>query len=508
MQRGRGISRRALLAGAGTAAATIAAGAAALPRSKVKAWDGSTDVLVAGSGAAGVSAALAARAAGARVTLIEALPKLGGSSAMSGGVVYAGGGTELQRALRVEDSVEQMFAFLSRAGAPHPPLDKLQRYCEDSVAHFDWLLDQGVRYTEKFTAAKGLPMGDESLYFSGTEQAWPARELATPAPRGHVPGLQGMNGGRHLMEVLLQRARGAGVTLRTRVAAERLVVEDDGRIAGLLVRDNDQPRALRVRRGLVLACGGFIHNRAMLQRYAPQLFDCSVPWGNAGDMGAGINMGIAVGAAALRMHQGFAIAPVYPPEHVLSGIVVNASAQRFISEESYHGVLGDAIAYHQGGRAWLITDKGADFGMHQDNFVMAGEANTIGDLAVNIGFPSGALQHTVAYYNRFAETGEDPLFRKSAPYLRPLLGAPYRAWDLSVDRAFFPAHTFGGLHTTVDGQVLDSFGDAIPGLFAAGRTTAGLPMAPYIASGLSVGDCTYFGRRAGRAVAAHPVGAA
>ena len=68
-----------------------------------------------------------------------------------------------------------------------------------------------------------------------------------------------------------------------------------------------------------------------------------------------------------------------------------------------------------------------------------------------------------------------------------------------------PAHTFGGLHTTVDGQVLDGFGDAIPGLYAAGRTAAGLPAAPYIASGLSVGDCTFFGRRAGLAAAGRSV---
>ena len=100
-----------------------------------------------------------------------------------------------------------------------------------------------------------------------------------------------------------------------------------------------------------------------------------------------------------------------------------------------------------------------------------------------------------------AANGKDPLFHKSAPYLRPLQGPPYQAWDLSVQEAFFPAHTFGGLHTDLDGRVINSFGDWVPGLFAVGRTTAGLPTAPYIASGLSVGDCTFFGRRAGRAAA-------
>lgn len=496
------LSRRNLLSGlAATAAVTVSASAAALPRSAVKSWDMSTDVLVVGSGSAGVCAAIEARQAGAEVLLIESLSRFGGSSAMSGGVVYAGGGTALQKALRIEDSVEDMYRFLSLAGAVHPPLDKIQLYCEQSADHFDWLVEQGIPYTDKLTLAKGLPMGDESLYFSGTEQAWPARDLAQPAPRGHVPGIAGMNGGRRLMEALLHQAETSGVRLHTSISADRLVTESDGRIAGVTVTIDGESRAIKVTRGVVLACGGFIHNREMLKQYAPQLYDCSVPWGNVDDQGDGINMGIAVGAAALRMHQGFAIAPIYPPDNVLSGIVVNASGQRFISEESYHGVLGDAIAYHQQGQAWLITDQASSYPFHQDNFLPVAEGSSISEIAAQLEFPKGALQHTVAYYNQHAANGDDPMFHKSRAYLRPLQGPPYKAWDLSVTQAFFPAHTFGGLHTTLDGQVLNSFGDVIPGLYAAGRTTAGIPTAPYIASGLSVGDCTFFGRRAGRAAA-------
>ncbi|MDG1945391.1 MAG: FAD-dependent oxidoreductase [Halioglobus sp.] len=497
------LNRRSLLAGlAATAATAVAAGSAALPRSAVKSWDISTDVLIAGSGAAGICAAMEARKKGAQVLLIESLARFGGSSSMSGGVVYAGGGTALQKALNVSDSVEQMYLFLSQAGAIHPPLDKIQLYCEESAAHFDWLVAQGIPYSEKLTQAKGLPMGDESLYFSGTELAWPARDMATPAPRGHVPGVPGMNGGRRLMEALLTNADALGVRLRAGVRADRLITESDGRIAGAMVTVDGEQLAIRVRRGIVLACGGFIQNREMLRQYAPQLFDCSVPWGNADDQGVGINMGIGVGAAALQMNQGFAIAPIYPPESVLSGIVVNASGQRFVSEESYHGVLGDAIAYHQQGRAWLITDQHSSYDFHQDNFLPVAEGNGIGEIAVQLELPRGALQNTVAYYNLHAANGEDPLFRKSLSYLRPLQGPPYKAWDLSVKNAFFPAHTFGGLHTTIDGEVLNSFGEIIPGLYSAGRNTAGIPTAPYIASGLSVGDCTFFGRRAGGAAAA------
>jgi len=494
-----GLGRRELLTGLGAAAVASALPTrAALTTRDINRWDLTTDVLVAGSGAAGLSAALAARAEGASVLVLEVLPRFGGSSGMSGGVVYAGGGTALQKSLGVKDSPEEMYAFIVGAGSPHAQLDKIEQYCIDSVAHFDWLVEMGVPYSNKFTAAKGLPMGDESLYFSGNEQAWPAREIATPIPRGHVPGVVGMTGGRTLMAALLARARAAGIGMQSRSAGERLILERDGSVAGMRVDMNGESRNIRARHGVVLASGGFIHNREMLTRYAPELANCSVPWGNAGDRGDGIVMGMAAGGATLRMHHGFAIVPVYPPEHVLSGIIVNAQGQRFVAEDSYHGVLGHNVAYHQGGKAWLITDEQSSFGFHQDNFVQVARANTIGDLAVAAGFPQSALQHTVAYYNRFAASGRDPLFHKSQQYLRPVQGPPYRAWNLSVDKAFFPAHTFGGLQTTVDGEVVNAFGEAIAGLYAVGRTSAGLPMAPYIASGLSVGDCTYFGRRAGR----------
>ena len=212
-------------------------------------------------------------------------------------------------------------------------------------------------------------------------------------------------------------------------------------------------------------------------------------------------MGIAAGGTALGMHEGYAIPSIHPPENVISGILVDINGQRFISEESYPGVLGHDIAYYQGGRAWLITDRRSVFQSEHDQIKAVARANTIGDLADQLKFPLGALQQTVAYYNRNAQNKVDPLFHKSESYLRPLQGPPYVAWDMSVIAAHFTAHTFGGLQTRLTGQVLSSFGDEIPGLFAAGRNAAGLPTAPYIANGLSLGDCTFFGRQAGMSAA-------
>lgn len=495
-----GLGRRQLLAAAGAAAVGgVATAEPVLERKAVAAWDAQVDLLVAGSGAAGLCAAIEAAQAGARVLVLESLSEPGGSTVLSGGVVYAGGGTALQRALKIEDSPEAMLRFLTLAGAPQPPRDKIERYCADSPAHFDWLVAQGIPYSLKLATGKGLPMGDESLYYAGTELAWPARDLARPAPRGHVPGVAGMNGGRVLWQQLAARARALGVQVRTRTVAQQLVVESDGRVSGLAAERDGQRLFLGARRGVVLACGGFIHNRAMVERYAPHLSRCPTPWAGAGDLGQGINMGIAAGAASLRMHEGFAIAPIYPPENAIAGILVNRAGQRFVAEDSYHGVIGHHVAYLQEGRAWLITDNTSSYATVQDNFPRVAQANSIGELAEALQLPRGALQHTVGYYNRHAGRGEDPVFQKSPQYLRPLQGPPYAAWEVSVERAFFPAHTFGGLATTLDAEVLDGANEIIPGLYAAGRNAAGIPTAPYLASGLCVGDATYFGRRAGRA---------
>lgn len=469
----------------------------AVDRRALPHWDYTADVVVAGAGAAGICAAIEARAAGAEVLVLERLPKTGGSSAMSGGVCYLGGGTPLQKALGFDDSIEAMRDFMLAAGGLHPARDKIELYCENSLEHFDWLVAHGVKYAQKFTESKELPLDGSSLYFSGCELAAPWRDIARPAPRGHVPTTEGHTGGRTLMEALLPAAESAGVKTLLGASAERLVREDDGRIVGILVQQGDKTIAVRARRGVVLACGGFIQNREMLKRYAPELYECSVPWANAGDMGIGIRMGMGVGAAAIRMNQGFAILPLYPPERTIHGIVVNRAAQRFLPEDSYYAYAGHETAYNQHGVAYLVTDADSSYDDGDFRMPLLAEAASIAGLEQAGSFAEGALQQTVDFYNRHAERSVDPLWHKHPKWVTPLAKPPFRLYDLCVRSAFCPAHTFGGLETTVRGQVLDVSGEVIPGLYAVGRTSAGMPSAPYIASGVSIGDCSFFGRQAG-----------
>jgi len=485
------------LAAAGASVAIGASAAQPLPRREVTQWDAQTDVLVMGSGAGGISAAIEARRHGAQVLVLEKFQLPGGSSSLSGGVCYLGGGTPLQKALGFEDSVENMFNYLIAASGPYASQDKIQLYCENSLGHFQWLLDNGVKYAQRFSQEKELSHAEDSLYFSGNERVYPYCDIARPVPRGHVPPAHNQTGGRELMKCLIASAKALGADIKTNVSCERLIQEADGSVAGVQIEENGVRRNIRARRGVVLAAGGFIHNPDMLQRYAPELAKCRPHWGRAGDLGMGILMGMGAGASTLRMHHGFAVLPLYPPENVLAGIVVNRRGQRFVPEDSYYGVLGHETLFHQGGKGYLIVDADSDYPGPDYRVVVAQQADSVAELERKLQMPEGALVQTVEYYNRFAKKNQDPLLRKNEHYLGQLLKAPFKAYDLGTDKAFYAVHTFGGLQTTLDAQVVHAYGEPIPGLYAAGRTSAGLPVAPYHASGLSIGDCTFFGRRAG-----------
>jgi succinate dehydrogenase/fumarate reductase flavoprotein subunit len=472
--------------------------AAPLAAQSIAHWDDAADLVIVGSGAAGISAALEARRHGLDVIVLERYTVPGGSSSLSGGVCYLGGGTPLQRALGFDDSEEEMLKYLLAACGPYGLRHKIETYCAGSLEHFDWLVAQGVQYAQRYSDEKELSHAAASLYYCGSERVHPYNTIARPAPRGHVPAAENQTGGRALMQTLLAAAGRAGVVVRTGVVAERLVLESDGRVAGLRAQHDGAAISLRARRGVVLAAGGFIHNPEMLARHAPELATCRPHWGRAGDLGDGIRMGIAAGAGSLHMNQGFAVLPLYPPEHVLKGIVVNSQGQRFINEDVYYGTLGHEVVYRQGGRAWLVVDASCDYTQPDFRLVVAATGTSVAELEQRLGIPSAMLERSVEYYNRYAASGLDPLFSKGPKYLGTLTQPPFKAYDLSIREAFITVHTLGGLETDVDGRVIGAWGEPIPGLYAAGRTTAGLPTAPYTSSGTSIGDGTFFGRRAAR----------
>ena len=482
------------------------------PAESVQSWEAETDVLVVGYGCAGAAAALEARRAGAEVLIAEGASGPGGASAASGGLLYLGGGTGIQKACGVEDSAEEMFKFLLAAMGPGADGAKIEVYCDSSVEHFDWLVDLGVPFEAKFLPEPHLiTPADVGLVWLG-ENSYPFSDLARPAPRGHRPAAEGLRGWL-LMERLVNAvsASGAGVMRDTKI--ERLVVNRDGRVVGGVGRRYGDVLAVRARRGVVLAGGGFASNEEMLARHAPLL----VGHGKVGtdsDDGRVINMAQAAGAVVQHMEAGQA-AINFPPALMPHGIIVNRAGQRFINEDTYPGRIGQAALFHQNADVFLICDDRA-FAALPDAERMGRSPSwvceSVADLEAEMQLATGSLQSAVALYNGHAERGHDPVFHKSGRWVRPLespfgafpVGGPSMAApdapDISTGFAVF---TLGGLRTSISGEVLDVDDVPIPGLFAAGRATSGLQASGYI-SGTSLGDGTFFGRRAGRAASRPP----
>lgn len=468
------------------------------------AWDETVDVLVVGLGAAGAAATLGAREAGAETLVVERAGGGGGTSAMSGGVIYLGGGTALQKACGFEDSPEEMLKYLrASVGAGHDDA-KLEAYCEGSVAHFDWLVAQGIPYKETFYYGQsGEPPTDDGLVWSGSENVHPFRDLARPAPRGHVAAVPGA-AGHKVMSSLCAAVDGSGARTRFDTRCTALVREADGQIVGARLETFGETACVKARGGVIVTTGGFVLNDEMLDAYRPEARKCSMRVAADGDDGSGIRLGMAAGAGTRHLDKVSVSLPVTQPWELKAGLLVNAQGQRFINEDAYYGRLGDAALLRQDGRCWLIVDD-SFYVKPEYGFEIAAVGETPAELEQELGLPEGALQSTIEVFNRHAKRGEDPLFGKREPYLQPLETAPFAAIDCTTEGARYAVFTLGGLATDALGRVLDPEARILPGLYAAGRSSSGLAVGGY-SSGLSLGDGTFFGRRAGRAAAGRAKG--
>jgi 3-oxo-5alpha-steroid 4-dehydrogenase len=376
---------------------------------------------------------------------------------MAGGFIYLGGGTALQKACGFPDSVENMAAFLNVAMGPGADEDRIADYCAGSVAHFDWLVGCGVPFKAEFFCEPGWePMGDQGLMYSGGENSYPFNTIAAPAPRGHVPQMQNKKQGEAsagfmLMKPLVETATLAGARAIYNVRVQSLA----GRPAASIEQHDGQA----------------------------------------------IRMAQALGADLAHM-DATEVAIFIDPQQLVRGILVNGRGQRYVTEDTYPGRVGQHTLYHQDNTAYLIIDGDAQeeaMASWSPKFLLRPAtwvADTVADLERDIGLTPGSLQATVAAYNDGAARGEDPLLHKKPEWVKPI-GAPVGAIDLRESTGGF---TLGGLATTLNAEVLHVSGEPIPGLFAAGRSTAGLAAWGY-ASGVSLGDGSFYGRRAGRSAA-------
>ncbi|MGH0030307.1 MAG: FAD-dependent oxidoreductase [Myxococcota bacterium] len=471
--------------------------------SDVARWDHETDVVVVGLGGAGSCAALEARAAGAEVIALERAWKGGGTSMQASGQLYMGGGTPLQKACGFEDDPEEMYKYLVASCGPGADEEKIRVYCERSVEHYHWITGQGIPFKQTYLPVEeGTdPYTDDGLSYTGSELAYPFCEIAKPAPRGHTAQQEGENAGQLMMDLLLKNVEDAGVTVVHEALCEPLVADAEGRVVGVVAKLGDEERTVRARKGVILTAGGYIHNKDMLDRYAPVTRRVRFRLGCDGDDGRGIRMGMGVGGDAIRMEAACIVVPFSRNRQFVKGVLVNEAGQRFCAEDLYQSLLGEIGMWRQDGRIWLVLDD-ALYEQPQLPTEIAAVAESFEELEREAGvFPEGSLVHTLKVYNENAAKGVDPIFRKEGRWLRPLDRPPYVVLDLTLDKyPFWSAFTLGGLHTRPTGEVLDADGRVVPGLYAAGRNASGLPAHGYN-SGLSLADATFSGRLAGTAAA-------
>lgn len=472
-------------------------------------WDMETDVAIVGFGGAGACAAIEASDCGAEVAIFELASAAGGSTALSSAEIYMGGngGTRVQRACGLEDSTEDMFRYLMLANGPLADEDKVRAYCEGSVDHFNWLVSLGAPYKDSIYPHRAImALSDDCLLYTGSEKAWPFVEQARPCPRGHNLKIEGDNGGPLLIRILSENVAARGIRVVYEARALTLIVDEERRVRGLVARVDQQELCVRARKGVILCAGGFAMNQEMLRKYSPLLLGATEPIGNPGDTGSGILMGLGVGAAAINMHEGFVSLPFYPPAALTFGILVNAQGQRFINEDVYHGRVGYYCLQQQDRRIYLVANV-EDFEEYEKSSYLGAKfagttEDSVAELEHELALPQGALENTIELYNRHAANGADPVFHKSAEWLKPLR-PPLAALDCTPGHGtFYPFFTLGGLDTLPGGEVLTPERAVIPGLYAAGRTACGVPRtAAGYCSGISVGDATFSGRMAGRAAA-------
>lgn len=516
---------------------------------------GDYDVIIVGFGVAGAAAAIEAADGGARVLVLDSSYG-GGASALSGGVVYAGGGTRYQTQAGYTDSPDNLFAYLRQEVGDAVDEETLRRFCRESPGMIPWLERQGVSFGSAVAPYKtSYPTDKHYLYFSGNEKAYPYRDTATPAPRGHRALAKGLASGKVLWTHLAESAKRKGVHFIP-IARVTGLIMNDGAVSGVRYRvlEQSHPSAARHRRmtkasakignwapdlvkgttarmariwqegsverealasTVILSAGGFIYNRDWVAKHAPEFTKIS-PLGTPADDGSGIQLGLDAGGTTAKMGNVTAWRFLSPPSAFIEGVAVGLNGRRIANEDLYGATHGNVLMRRFGGKGWAVYDA--------DNWKKARRqfwtqtqifhkltaaftftlghtrARTLEELATKTGVDPAAMMETVSAYNTgIASDSGDPA-HKEAEVCHPVAKAPFYAVNISDDASPFspiPGLTLGGL--VVDGQtgrVKRDDGSAIAGLYAAGRTAVGVCSNSYI-SGLSLADCIFSGRRAG-----------
>jgi 3-oxosteroid 1-dehydrogenase len=552
----------------------------------------SFDVVIVGSGGGGLAAALAAHAAGLKPVILEKQRLVGGSTGMSGGMLWIPD-NPLMKADGSKDSYQDGLAYLQAViGEPDEPSSAARRdaFLVNGPQMISFLQEQGLRlfrcagypdYYDNYPGGSAAGRSVEGIPWDGRQLGqWRSRiihglgegvglavttmeihtlnsfthtlasflttarvVLRTYASRMRGQDLftNGKSFAGQMTKILLDR----GVPIWLDTAVEDLVAED-GRVVGVRAVRDGAPAAIRGRRGVLLAAGGYERNPEMRLKYsaATQPNDGQRSWGNPGNTGEVLAAAIALGAKTEYMDEAIwlpsprtelggsslTIARNYP-----GAIFVNNRGQRFVNESNSYVEVGRAMYANDGAPCWLIFDdayrRSVPWVNHMPKFrdiatVIPGrmprqwladgwikQAATIEDLARLTGLDPQALVGTVSHFNVGAAAGNDPDFGRGVSAYNRHLGDPgYKpnpALGPVADPPFYalPIYpgdvgTMGGVVCDEHARVLDHDNQPIPGLYAAGNMAASVFGRTYPGAGASIANTTVFGYIAARHMAA------
>lgn len=519
-----------------------------------KALAPSYDVLVVGSGAAGMTAALAAASTGADVAVLDKGDKFGGSTSLSGGQLWIPN-NRLAHEAGLKDSKEAAMTYLTRLAKGRASQRFIQSFVDESPNALEFLqkvtpLRPALRENEPDYLPEwdGGMKGGRTLdpgLFDGRSLAGEYRNVLHN-PHYHLPGglhttslefemvmrgetIPGLKErkpstlalGEALAGALRRGLMDAGVPLFLGHRAAKLHVKG-GRVVGLDVATPRGRKSVRAERGVILAAGGFEWNLKMKREhlYAPSENSA----GALTNTGDGITMGVAAGAETALMDEAWWFTLILRPgekrgwlstsERTLPGsIMVNRKGKRFADEAMNYLDLTKSMLGGKNMPSFLVFDSGylAKYPVGGRTFRRAPkwirQGKTLAALAKALGIDGRGLIATVAEFNRNARGGRDPLFHRgesqydrhwgdpSAPHptLGPLTKAPY----YGVRMLAGDIGTKGGILTDEVGRALGRRAKAIPGLYAVGNNAASVMGPGYAGSGATLGPCCTFGYLAG-----------
>lgn len=552
-------------------------------------WDKEVDTLVVGSGAGGLLSALVAVDNHADVLVIEKEAQWGGTSATSGAGIWIPN-SDQARAAGFEDNVDDAFKYVRALSKENVPDANIRAFVDNAAPMLRWVTNnteidyQAFPYPDYHAENPGgSPTGYRThmpLPIDGRRLGRDVETLRFASPAASLFGY--LNWHFDETYIMLFRAPGWWWHLTKSLARywfdwpfrfksrkdRRLtlgnallgglrlalnekkvpiwlesplvdLISDKGKVTGAVVRHEGKSLRVRVKKGIVLAAGGFDKNQTMRDENAPLYRNATFSGGTSGNTGDSIRAGQAIGADTLNMQSAWAAPVFYVPgedrgrlctiERALPGcMMVNQKGERYLNEAASYHIVGQQMArraaeHGDANPTWFVFDHkyrhnypvGPLYPLMPD-WMQRGEVRgilkkgrTVEELAANMGVPVDTLTATIARFNDYAVKGEDPDFHRGEaaydkmygdprvgpnPCLAPLAKGPFYAMPI------YPGDigTNGGLLTDDKARVLDAKGKPISGLYAVGNNAASAMGESYPGAGVTIGPAMTFGYIAAR----------